>query len=51
MKASLAINSLNNRINSLAVLGAGPIGVEFGHCFDAAGTEVTIIQHNVRLVP
>ena len=36
---------------SLAVLGAGPIGVEFGHVFDAAGTEVTIIQHNVRLVP
>ena len=36
---------------SLAVLGAGPIGVEFGHVFASAGTEVTILQHNVRLVP
>ena len=36
---------------SLAVLGAGPIGVEFAHVFDSAGTEVTILQHNVRLVP
>lgn len=36
---------------SLAVLGAGPIGVEFAHVFASAGTEVTIIQHNVRLVP
>lgn len=36
---------------SLAVLGAGPIGVEFAHVFNSAGTDVTIIQHNVRLVP
>ena len=36
---------------SLAILGAGPIGVEFAHVFDSAGTDVTIIQHNVRLVP
>ena len=36
---------------SLAVLGAGPIGVEFAHVFASAGTEVTILQHNVRLVP
>lgn len=36
---------------SLAVLGAGPIGVEFAHVFDSAGTKVTILQHNVRLVP
>ena len=35
----------------LAVLGAGPIGVEFAHVFDSAGTKVTILQHNVRLVP
>ncbi len=51
VKASLAINSLNNRTNPLPVLGAGPIGVEFAHVFDSAGTDVTIIQHNVRLVP
>ena len=36
---------------SLAILGAGPIGVEFSHVFASAGTEVTILQHNVRLVP
>ena len=36
---------------SLAVLGAGPIGVEFAHVFASAGTEVTILQHNIRLVP
>ena len=36
---------------SLAVLGAGPIGVEFAHVFASAGTKVTILQHNVRLVP
>lgn len=36
---------------SLAILGAGPIGSEFAHVFDSAGTNVTIIQRNVRLVP
>lgn len=36
---------------SLAVLGCGPIGVEFAHVFSTAGTDVTLIQHNVRLLP
>lgn len=36
---------------SLIILGGGPIGCEFAHVFDAAGTKVTIIQHNVRLLP
>ncbi len=36
---------------SLIIVGGGPIGVEFAHVFSAAGTEITIIQHNVRLLP
>lgn len=36
---------------SLVIMGGGPIGTEFGHVFAAAGTEVTFIQHNVRLLP
>lgn len=36
---------------SLIILGGGPIGCEFAHAFDAAGTRVTIVQHNVRLLP
>ncbi|SUP40032.1 dihydrolipoyl dehydrogenase family protein [Veillonella criceti] len=36
---------------SLVVMGGGPIGTEFAHVFAAAGTKVTLIQHNVRLLP
>lgn len=36
---------------SLIIMGGGPIGTEFGHVFASAGTEVTLIQHNVRLLP
>lgn len=36
---------------SLIIVGGGPIGCEFGHVFNAAGTKVTIVQHNVRLLP
>ena len=36
---------------SLIIIGGGPIGCEFAHVFDAAGTKVTIVQHNVRLLP
>lgn len=36
---------------SLIIIGGGPIGCEFAHALDAAGTKVTIIQHNVRLLP
>lgn len=35
----------------LIVMGGGPIGTEFAHVFAAAGTEVTLIQHNRRLLP
>ncbi len=33
------------------ILGGGPIGAEFAHVFAAAGTKVTMVQHNVRLLP
>jgi len=36
---------------SLIIMGGGPIGTEFAHIFAAAGTKVTLVQHNVRLVP
>lgn len=36
---------------SLVIMGGGPIGTEFAHVFAAAGTKVTLIQHNVRLLP
>ena len=36
---------------SLAIMGGGPIGTEFGHVFATAGTDVHLIQHNIRLLP
>lgn len=36
---------------SLLIIGGGPIGCEFAHVFSTAGTKVTLIQHNVRLLP
>ncbi|WP_110953987.1 dihydrolipoyl dehydrogenase family protein [Anaerosinus massiliensis] len=35
---------------SLVILGGGPIGTEFAHIFSAAGTKVTIVQRNIRLL-
>ena len=35
---------------SLIILGGGPIGTEFAHIFASAGTKVTLVQHNVRLL-
>lgn len=37
--------------DSLLIIGGGPIGCEFAHVFNAAGTKVTIVQRNVRLLP
>ena len=36
---------------SLVIMGGGPIGTEFAHVFSSAGTKVTLVQHNVRLLP
>jgi mycothione reductase len=35
---------------SLVILGGGPIGTEFAHVFAAAGTQVTLVQRNIRLL-
>jgi dihydrolipoamide dehydrogenase len=35
---------------SLIIMGGGPIGTEFAHVFAAAGTKVTLVQRNVRLL-
>ena len=35
---------------SLVIMGGGPIGTEFAHVFSAAGTQVTLVQRNVRLL-
>lgn len=35
---------------SLVILGGGPIGTEFAHIFSAAGTHVTVVQRNTRLL-
>ena len=35
----------------LIIVGGGPIGCEFAHIFAAAGTKVTLVQHNIRLLP
>lgn len=37
--------------DSVIIMGGGPIGTEFGHALAAAGTKVTLIQHNKRLLP
>ncbi len=36
---------------SLIILGGGAIGTEFAHIFNAAGTKVSMVQRNVRLLP
>lgn len=36
---------------SLVIMGGGPIGTEFAHIFASAGTKVTLVQQNVRLLP
>ncbi|MGH2413598.1 MAG: dihydrolipoyl dehydrogenase family protein, partial [Microcystaceae cyanobacterium] len=43
--------SLAERPNSLALIGAGPIGCELGQAFHRLGTEVTIISSREQLMP
>lgn len=42
---------LNERPDSLVIIGGGYIACELGHFFSAVGTDVTIVQRNERLVP
>lgn len=42
---------LEEKPESMVIIGGGYIAAEFAHFFDAMGTKVTIIQRNRRLVP
>jgi mycothione reductase len=42
---------LNERPESMIMIGGGYIAVEFAHFFEAMGTKVTILQRDERLVP
>jgi mycothione reductase len=43
--------SLTRQPESIIILGGGYIAVEYGHFFAAMGARVTILQHNIRLLP
>jgi dihydrolipoamide dehydrogenase len=43
--------ALQDRPESLIIIGGGYIAAEFAHFFAAMGTKVTLIQRNKRLVP
>ncbi len=43
--------SLETRPESMVVVGAGAIGVEFAYFYRALGTQVTIVEYLDRLVP
>lgn len=43
--------SLQKRPNSLAIIGAGPIGCELGQAFSRLGSEVTIISSKSQILP
>jgi mycothione reductase len=45
-----SVLELNEKPNSLIIIGGGYIAVEFGHFFAAMGTEVTILEMADRLV-
>ena len=43
--------SLPTQPKSLLVIGAGPIGLEFGYFYNAIGTKVTVVEMQDRIVP
>jgi dihydrolipoamide dehydrogenase len=43
--------SLEKKPDSLVVMGAGAIGVEFAYFYSAMGTKVTIVEYLDRIVP
>ncbi len=43
--------SLTVQPKSLIVIGAGPIGLEFGYFYNALGTKVTVVEMQDRIVP
>jgi mycothione reductase len=46
-----SVLDLDERPESLLIVGGGYIAAEYGHFFAAMGTEVTIVQRNEWLVP
>jgi pyruvate/2-oxoglutarate dehydrogenase complex dihydrolipoamide dehydrogenase (E3) component len=48
---NLTVFSLQHQPQSLAVIGAGPIGCELGQAFARLGTEVTIIASKDHILP
>lgn len=48
---NLTVFSLQHQPQSLAVIGAGPIGCELGQAFARLGTEVTIISSRDHILP
>jgi mycothione reductase len=45
-----SVLELDQRPDSILIVGGGLTGTEYGHFFAAMGTEVTIVQRNERLV-
>jgi mycothione reductase len=45
-----SVLELDQKPKSIIIIGGGYIAVEYGHFFEAAGTEVTILQRAQRLV-
>ncbi|MFP2994469.1 dihydrolipoyl dehydrogenase [Spongiivirga sp. MCCC 1A20706] len=43
--------SLEKQPKKMIIVGSGAIGVEFGHFYNAMGTEVTIVEYLPHLVP
>lgn len=43
--------SLATQPKSMLIIGAGPIGMEFGYFYNALGTKVTVVELQDRIVP
>jgi dihydrolipoamide dehydrogenase len=43
--------SLTTQPKSMLIIGAGPIGLEFGYFYNAIGTKVTVIELQDRVLP
>jgi dihydrolipoyl dehydrogenase len=43
--------SLTKQPKSMVIIGAGPIGLEFGYFYNAIGTKVTVIEMMDRILP
>jgi mycothione reductase len=46
-----SVLELDEKPESIVIIGGGYIGAEYGHFFAAMGTEVTIVQRSERLAP